>query len=182
MPQPPKVASFQPGEKITATFETSEGTMVAELFADKCPMTVGNFVALATGEATWTDPEGNDSTAPFYDGTTFHRVIKDFMIQGGCPLGNGTGGPGYRFDDEFDSELKHDRPGVLSMANAGPGTNGSQFFITEKHTPWLDGKHTVFGRIVEGLDVMEKIAGCETGAMDRPRTAITIDKLTIQRG
>ena len=182
MPQPPKVTEFAPGAQVKATFDTSAGTFVVELFADKCPMTVGNFVALATGEAEWTDPQGRPSNKPFYDGLVFHRVISDFMIQGGCPLGKGTGGPGYRFDDEFHPELKHDKPGMLSMANAGPGTNGSQFFITEVATPWLDGKHSVFGQVVDGMDIVLQIAKAPTGAMDRPNPPITIKKVTIDQG
>ncbi len=127
----------------TATIETDRGTIRIELFADKTPKTVGNFETLAA--------DG------YYDGLTFHRVIADFMVQGGCPQGTGTGGPGYTFEDEFDAELRHDGPGVLSMANAGPNTNGSQFFITHVATPWLDGKHSVFGKVVEGQDVVDAI-------------------------
>lgn len=127
-----------------ATIETAKGTIKIELYADKTPKTVGNFEKLA-GDG-------------FYNGLKFHRVIPDFMIQGGCPLGTGTGGPGYKFADEFDPSLRHDGPGVLSMANAGPNTNGSQFFITHVATPWLDGKHSVFGRVIEGQDVVDQIA------------------------
>ena len=181
MGQPPHTATFEPGTKVTARFDTNKGSFTAELFADKCPMTVGNFVGLATGETTWTNRKGGSSNDPFYDGTVFHRVISDFMIQGGCPQGNGTGGPGYTFDDEIDPGLKHDGPGVLSMANAGPNTNGSQFFITEVATPWLDGKHAVFGKVVDGLDVVLAIAKSPTGAMDRPVEPITLDKVTIER-
>ncbi len=126
-----------------ATFETNRGTIRVELFADKTPKTVANFEKLC---------EQN-----FYDGLQFHRVIADFMIQGGCPQGTGTGGPGYKFEDEFDPDLTHDGPGVLSMANAGPNTNGSQFFITHVATPWLDGKHTVFGKVIEGQDIVDQI-------------------------
>lgn len=129
----------------TATIQTKRGTIKLELYEDKAPITVANFEKLAK--------EG------FYDGLTFHRVIPDFMIQGGCPKGTGTGGPGYEFEDEFHPDLKHDGPGVLSMANSGPNTNGSQFFITHVETPWLDGKHTVFGRVVEGQDVVDSIKG-----------------------
>jgi peptidyl-prolyl cis-trans isomerase B (cyclophilin B) len=127
----------------TAKIETSQGTIVLRLHNDKTPNTCKNFEKLAK--------------SGFYDGLKFHRVIPDFMIQGGCPKGDGTGGPGYKFADEFHDDLKHDGPGVLSMANAGPGTNGSQFFITHKATPWLDGKHSVFGRVIEGQDVVDKI-------------------------
>lgn len=134
---------IDPNKKYTATMSTDKGDMVIELFADKTPKTVNNFVFLAR--------EG------FYDDVIFHRVIADFMAQGGDPTGTGTGGPGYKFGDEFHPDLKHDKPGILSMANAGPGTNGSQFFITHVPTPWLDGKHSVFGHIVEGMDVLMSI-------------------------
>jgi peptidyl-prolyl cis-trans isomerase A (cyclophilin A) len=154
-------------EGIYARFTTSKGQILVQLTHDKTPGTVGNFVALAEGNLeNSAKPQGT----PYYDGLKFHRVITDFMIQGGCPLGTGTGDPGYKFDDEFVSELKHDSPGVLSMANAGPGTNGSQFFITHTATPWLDGKHTVFGKVVEGQDVVDAIAQddvIETLAIER---------------
>jgi len=154
-------------EGIYARFTTSKGQILVQLTHDKTPGTVGNFVALAEGNLeNSAKPQGT----PYYDGLKFHRVIADFMIQGGCPLGTGTGDPGYKFDDEFVSELKHDDPGVLSMANAGPGTNGSQFFITHTATPWLDGKHTVFGKVVEGQEVVDAIAQddvIETLAIER---------------
>lgn len=127
-----------------ATIETDKGTITLQLFADKTPKTVANFEKLAN--------------SGFYNGLKFHRVIKDFMIQGGCPLGTGTGGPGYQFEDEFDPSLRHDGPGTLSMANAGPNTNGSQFFITHVPCPWLDGKHTVFGKVLKGQDIVDSIA------------------------
>ena len=142
-------------EGIYAKINTTKGEIIIQLTHDKTPGTVGNFVGLAQGELeNGTKGKG----VPYYDGLTFHRVIEDFMIQGGCPLGTGTGDPGYKFDDEFHPELRHSGPGVLSMANAGPGTNGSQFFITHKATPWLDGKHTVFGFVTEGQDVVDGIA------------------------
>jgi cyclophilin family peptidyl-prolyl cis-trans isomerase len=140
--QAPAMA-IDPKKKYSATIHTDKGDMAIELFADRVPKTVNNFVFLAR--------EG------FYDDTIFHRVIADFMTQGGDPTGTGRGGPGYRFDDEFDPSLKHDRPGILSMANAGPGTNGSQFFITHLPTPWLDGKHSIFGKLTEGMDVLLSI-------------------------
>lgn len=144
--------------KLHARFVTSAGPIECVLHEKEAPRTVDNFVALATGAVEWTTPKGAKSKDPLYTGTVFHRVIPDFMIQGGCPMGTGTGGPGWKFKDECTSALRHDGPGVLSMANAGPGTNGSQFFITEVATPWLDGKHTVFGKVTKGADLIAKIA------------------------
>lgn len=167
--------------EMFALFETSKGNFKVKLLSDKAPKTVENFVGLAEGTKEWTDPKtGNKVKKPFYDGLTFHRVIKDFMIQGGCPLGTGTGGPGYRFEDEFTpGQQKHDKPGILSMANAGPNTNGSQFFVTTVPTPWLDGRHTVFGEVVEGIDVVHSIENSKTGPMDRPAEPIVIKHVKI---
>jgi len=162
-------------DRATAVFKTTMGEFSIELFAKECPETVWNFINLAEGRQE-TTKEG-----PFYNGLIFHRVIDNFMIQGGCPDSRGTGGPGYRFEDECTSELKHDTEGVLSMANAGPGTNGSQFFITLVPTPHLDGRHTVFGKIVEGMDVVKKIGQTPTGMMDRPVEDIVIESVTINR-
>jgi peptidyl-prolyl cis-trans isomerase A (cyclophilin A) len=165
-----------------ATFETSAGTFKVRLYDDKAPKTVANFVGLATGEQEWTDPAtGQKARRPFYDGLIFHRVIDGFMIQGGCPEGSGRGGPGYKFADEFGPGLRHDKPGLLSMANAGPNTNGSQFFVTLAATPWLDNRHAIFGEVVEGMDVVQKIGKTQTGPNDRPARDIRIDAVKIQR-
>lgn len=159
------------------------GSFTVKLFNDRVPNTVANFVELAEGTKEFTDPKtGAKVKRPFYDGLIFHRVIKDFMIQGGCPLGNGTGGPGYRFADEIVAgQNKHEKPGMLSMANAGPNTNGSQFFITTVPTPWLDKGHTIFGEVVENYDVVDKIGKVRTAPGDRPLEPITINKVTIQK-
>ncbi len=162
-------------ERLTAVFNTTMGKFDVELFAGKCPETVWNFVNLAEGRQN-TEKGGN-----FYDGLIFHRVIDGFMLQGGCPLGTGTGGPGYQFGDEFDASLRHDSEGVLSMANAGPGTNGSQFFITLAPTPHLDNRHSVFGKVTRGMDVVKKIGSVKTGAMDRPIESVVINSVTIER-
>lgn len=171
------------GTPMFALFETSKGNFKVKFLADKAPKTVENFVGLAEGTKEWTDPKtGSKVKKPFYDGLVFHRVIKDFMIQGGCPLGNGTGGPGYRFEDEFPAgQQKHSKPGILSMANAGPNTNGSQFFVTTVPTPWLDNRHTVFGEVVEGMDVVHSIENARTSAGDRPAEPITINHVKIIR-
>jgi len=165
---------------LLAKLETTQGTIVIKLFEKEAPKTVANFVGLAEGTKEWTDPKtGQKVKRPFYDGLTFHRVIPDFMIQGGDPLGSGIGGPGYQFEDEFGSGLKFDHPGILAMANAGPNTNGSQFFITDAPTPWLNNRHTIFGEVTEGLDVVKKIARVPKGPNDRPTTPVVIKKLTI---
>ncbi|MBL7714815.1 MAG: peptidylprolyl isomerase [Bdellovibrionales bacterium] len=171
------------GKGLFAIFTTTAGEWICSLEEEKTPETVANFVGLATGEKEFVHPKtGEKGKAPFYNGTIFHRVIKNFMIQGGDPLGQGIGGPGYRFKDEFHPSLRHTGPGVLSMANAGPNTNGSQFFITLVPTPWLDGKHSVFGKVVKGMDTVEKIGACATGPMDRPKQEIRITELKIVRG
>lgn len=166
-----------------AIFETSKGNFKIKFFSETAPKTVENFVGLAEGTKEWTNPKtGKAEKKPFYDGLVFHRVIKDFMIQGGCPLGNGTGGPGYRFEDEFaNGAPKHSKPGILSMANAGPNTNGSQFFVTTVATPWLDNRHTVFGEVVEGMDVVHAIEGSATAPGDRPLEPIVINHVKIVR-
>src|SRR6187401_3860259 len=154
---------------VFATFVTTEGTFKARLFDQEAPKTVENFVGLAEGTKDWTDPRSNQKVRqPFYDGIIFHRVINGFMIQGGDPLGQGTGGPGYNFADEFHPKARHDKAGMLSMAKAGPNTNGSQFCITLGATPHLDNRHSVFGEVVEGLDVVKNIGRVKTGSQDRP--------------
>ena len=159
------------------------GEVVIQLYEEKTPKTVANFVGLAAGTKEWTDPKTRESVKrPLYNGTIFHRVIPGFMIQGGDPLGNGTGGPGYRFEDEFHPDLKHSKAGILSMANAGPNTNGSQFFITQKATPWLDGKHTVFGEVVKGQNVVDAIANVPRDFRDRPIKDVVIQEVVISRG
>jgi peptidyl-prolyl cis-trans isomerase A (cyclophilin A) len=168
----------------TAVFTTSEGIFTARLFDQEAPNTVANFVDLAEGTKEFSDPKtGQKTRRPFYDGLVFHRVIKAFMIQGGCPLGTGTGGPGYKFADEFNPKLRHSKPGILSMANAGPNTNGSQFFVTLAATPWLDSKHSVFGEVIDGMDVVEKIGSTPTSKPnDRPLNAVTIQSVKITKG
>ncbi|MDX6203270.1 MAG: peptidyl-prolyl cis-trans isomerase [Frankiales bacterium] len=169
-------------EELYATLHTSMGDIEVQLFPNHAPKTVENFVGLAEGGKEWTDPRsGQKSSAPLYSGTVFHRVIPDFMIQGGDPLGSGTGGPGYRFGDEIHPELAFTKPYLLAMANAGPGTNGSQFFITVAPTGWLTGKHTIFGEVTKGTEVVDAIATTKTGSMDRPTTPITVDSVTIDR-
>ena len=165
-----------------AIFETSQGNIVIRLLEKEAPKTVENFIGLAEGTKEYTDAKtGQKSKGNFYDGLTFHRVIPQFMIQGGCPLGTGTGDPGYRFADEFHPSLKHSKSGKLSMANSGPGTNGSQFFITVAPTPWLDNKHTIFGEVVEGQEIADKISNVPRDSGDRPRTPVILQKVKIER-
>ena len=168
---------------MMAHFTTSEGNFTARLFDVEVPKTVANFAGLAEGTIEWTDPRtGKKTKEPYYNGTVFHRVIADFMIQGGDPLGQGTGGPGYKFADEFSPKLRHSKPGILSMANSGPNTNGGQFFITLVPTPWLDNKHSVFGEVTEGMDVVNKIGKTSTSKPgDRPLKPITINSVTIEK-
>ncbi len=167
---------------LYARLETSMGVMILRLEYQKAPETVGNFVGLVEGTKTWTDPKTRQRVErPFYDGLAFHRIIDGFMVQGGCPLGNGTGGPGYQFKDEFHPSLRHDGAGVLSMANAGPGTNGSQFFITLGPTPHLDDRHSVFGRLVRGSDVLTAIGKVKTGPGDKPVEPVVIRRATVLR-
>ena len=158
--------------EIYAAFDTTEGKFKIKLHADKAPKTVENFVSLA---------EGTKTGKPFYDGTIFHRIIPDFMVQGGDPQGTGRGGPGYQFADEFHASLKHTKPGILSMANAGPNTNGSQFFITVAATPWLDNRHSIFGEVTEGYDVVLKISKAPRNSQDRPLKEVRVNTVTIER-
>ena len=168
---------------LHAHITTTEGAFTIRLFDQEAPNTVANFVGLAEGTKEFTDPKtGKKTTRPFYNGLVFHRVIEGFMIQGGDPLGTGTGGPGYKFGDEFHPTLRHSKAGILSMANAGPGTNGSQFFITLAATPWLDNRHSVFGEVVEGMDVISKIGATPTSKPgDRPLKPIAIETVEIRR-
>ena len=168
---------------MLAHFTTSAGNFTARLFDAETPNTVANFTGLADGSKEWTDPRtGRKVTQPYYNGTIFHRVIEGFMIQGGDPLGQGTGGPGYTFADEFHAKLRHSKAGILSMANRGPNTNGGQFFITLAETPWLDNKHSVFGEITDGMDVVKKMGTTATSKPgDRPVKPITIESITIER-
>ncbi len=175
------------------TLHTSEGDVELELYADRAPRTVENFLGLAEHDpaadeepapdtTTWTDPEtGEVRGDSLYEGVEFHRVIDDFMLQTGDPTGTGRGGPGYEFDDEFHDDLRHDGPGVLSMANSGPDTNGSQFFVTLDAQPHLDDRHAVFGEVVDGMDVVEAIGSMPTDREDRPRSEVTIDSVTVER-
>jgi peptidyl-prolyl cis-trans isomerase A (cyclophilin A) len=168
---------------LYATLKTTMGDIVIQLFEDKAPRTVANFVGLANGTREWTDPKTKEKVKrSLYNGTIFHRVIPGFMIQGGDPLGNGTGGPGYRFEDEFHPDLRHNKAGILSMANAGPNTNGSQFFITHNATPHLDGRHSVFGEVVKGQEVVAAIANVARDFRDRPVKDVVIKEVVIGRG
>ncbi len=171
-------------EEIYATLKTNRGDVVVQLFPNHAPKTVANFTGLADGSKEWVNPAtGHKSNDPLYDGTVFHRVIGGFMIQGGDPLGTGTGGPGYRFADEIHPELVFDRPYLLAMANAGPGTNGSQFFITVGPTPHLNRKHTIFGEVADGPSraIVDAIAGTPTGRMDRPLEDVVISAVVVER-
>jgi len=168
---------------VYATFDTSEGTIVCRLFEAEAPITVKNFVELAEGSREWTHPHTRaKSKTPLYNGTIFHRVIPDFMVQGGDPAGTGMGGPGYQFQDETKgSPHKFDKPGKLAMANSGPGTNGSQFFITVAATPWLTGNHTIFGEVVEGQDIADKITKLPRNRQDKPNNDVVLKSVTIER-
>ena len=170
---------------MKAILHTNHGDITLTLFGNQAPKTVGNFVGLATGKADYRDDAGRTSPTPFYDGLTFHRIIPNFMIQGGCPVGQGVGGPGYTFDDEIHPELRFDKPYLLAMANAGKrmgkGTNGSQFFITTTTPDWLNGKHTIFGEVADqaGRDVVDAISAVPTGAMDKPTEPVVIESVEI---
>ena len=168
----------------TATFVTSKGSFTVRLMPEHAPKTVENFVDLASGRREWTDPrDGERKSAPLYDGTVFHRVIDGFMIQGGDPTGSGMGGPGYRFEDEVPPDgPSFDRPGLVAMANAGPNTNGSQFFVTVAPTGWLTGRHTIFGEVTEGYEVVESISKSETAAQDRPADDVVLERVEISEG
>ncbi len=168
-------------DKLYAVLETSKGNITCILYPKEAPKTVANFVGLAKGEIEWTDPKNGEKTKqPLYDGTIFHRVIPEFMIQAGDPLGNGTGGPGYRFEDETEDGRTFTQTGRLAMANSGPNTNGSQFFITVALTPWLNGKHTVFGQVIEGYDVVEAIAAVDRDGRDMPIEDVVLKKVIIK--
>ncbi len=169
--------------QLYARFVTSQGNITARLEEHRAPKTVKNFVGLATGTQEWVHPGTRETKkgVGLYDGTIFHRVIPEFMIQAGCPLGQGTGNPGYRFEDEFHPELRHSGPGILSMANSGPASNGSQFFITEGPTPHLDNKHSVFGQVVQGNDIVKRIARVQTGARNKPVNDVVLQRVEIFR-
>jgi len=177
------VSSQEGKGSLYATLKTSMGDIVVRLYEDKAPKTVANFVGLATGTREWTDPKTREKVKrPLYNGTIIHRVDPTFMIQGGDPLGTGYGGPGYRFADEFPPDLKHNKPGILSMANTGPNTNGSQFFITSRATPGLDGRHSVFGEVVKGQDVVVAIGKVPADSRERPLKEVALREVVISRG
>jgi peptidyl-prolyl cis-trans isomerase A (cyclophilin A) len=178
-----KQADSRKGKEMYAVLETSVGNIKIKLFHDKAPKTVERFAGYAEGTKEWTDPKTHKKTKkPLYSGTIFHRVIDGFMIQGGDPAGDGTGGPGEEFPDEFNATLNHTKAGILSSAHRGPNTNGSQFFITLAATPWLDQKHTVFGEVVEGMDVVNKIGKVQTDPINnKPTTDVVVKKISIQR-
>jgi peptidyl-prolyl cis-trans isomerase A (cyclophilin A) len=169
------------GQDLYATLDTNQGTVVVKLFSKESPVTVANFVGLATGEQTWTDPKTGQEkkNTPLYQNILFHRIIDGFMIQGGDPLGRGSGSPGYTFEDETQNGKKFDKPGILAMANRGPNTNGSQFFITVAPQPRLDGGYTIFGEVVKGYDVVERMAKVPTGPQDRPVKDVVLKKVTV---
>jgi peptidyl-prolyl cis-trans isomerase A (cyclophilin A) len=181
-PQATAAALVQPNGP-SVIIDTSMGRITCQFYQRQAPKAVANFIALAEGTKDWTDPTTRkvQHNKPFYDGTVFHRVIPDFMIQGGCPEGSGRGGPGYKFVDEFHPTLKHTKGGFLSMANSGPNTNGSQFFVTVAATPWLDNRHSIFGEVIEGYDVVEKISKLPRDSSDRPRKEVKINSLKIER-
>ena len=169
--------------ELYATLETTMGNIKFRLYEKESPKTIENFVGLATGEKEWQHPQTGETQkgTPFYDGIIFHRIISDFMVQVGCPLGMGIGGPGYTIPDEFDNNLSFDKPGVVGMANSGPNTGGSQFFITHKDTSWLDGKHTIFGQVVKGQDVVNAMATVDRDGNDKPATDIVIKRVVIEK-
>lgn len=177
------IAPLETAKVVYADFATTLGNFRVQLFVDKAPQTVTNFIQLAEGTVTWKNPlTGKDENRPYYDGLLFHRVIDGFMLQGGCPKGDGTGGPGWKFGDEFDKTLRHSKPGMLSMANSGPGTNGSQFFVTVAPTPHLDDKHSVFGEVISGMDIVQTIAKTRVDPRgNRPVSPVNINKIKIVR-
>ncbi|WP_458209617.1 peptidylprolyl isomerase [Haladaptatus sp. NG-SE-30] len=170
-------------DDLTATLHTNHGDIEVRLFDERAPRTVQNFVGLATGDREWTDPQSGERNTdePLYDDVLFHRVIEGFMIQGGDPTGTGRGGPGYQFDDEFHPELTHDSEGILSMANSGPNTNGSQFFITLDATPHLDNKHAVFGEVIDGMDVVKEIGSVDTNPQDKPLDDVVLESVDVHQ-
>lgn len=168
-------------EKLQAIIKTNKGDIVCDLYTKQAPKTVDNFIKLALGEKEWTDPRtGKRVEKPLYSGTIFHRVIPDFMIQGGDPLGLGIGGPGYTFEDEISQDLNFEKSGILAMANSGPNTNGSQFFITVAPTPWLQGRHTIFGQVIQGQDIADAISQVKRNEQDKPVDAVIIEDITIK--